>query len=161
MLRALEPGAARVAVRGYCRAEQRAAFVVVRTQMPSHTDRQGQSFCPLVHAVNHATHHTCTCAPHWLHSHAQTHIFHACCLLLLLLLLPLQPGAARPEIIAEVASSLADMLYASDKLVDAKGALQVGVCGCGGGAAGGGEGGRGGLLKCYWCFSWGGRGREQ
>ncbi|WIA17452.1 hypothetical protein OEZ85_014298 [Tetradesmus obliquus] len=36
-----------------------------------------------------------------------------------------KPGLARPEIIAEVASSLADMLYASDKLVDAKGALQV------------------------------------
>ncbi|KAF6257287.1 hypothetical protein COO60DRAFT_1524954 [Scenedesmus sp. NREL 46B-D3] len=35
------------------------------------------------------------------------------------------PGLARPEIIAEVASSLADMLYASEKLVDAKGALQV------------------------------------
>jgi hypothetical protein len=35
------------------------------------------------------------------------------------------PGAARPEIIAEVASSLADMLYASDKLIDAKEALQV------------------------------------
>jgi hypothetical protein len=52
-------------------------------------------------------------------------------LILLLLLLRccchrlLQPGIARPEIIAEVASSLADMLYASDKLVDAKGALQV------------------------------------
>eukprot|EP00775_Hariotina_reticulata_P005761 gene5761-6001_t len=35
------------------------------------------------------------------------------------------PGAARPEIIAEVASSLADMLYASEKLLDAKEALQV------------------------------------
>jgi hypothetical protein len=44
-----------------------------------------------------------------------------------MLLLCLQPNLARPEIIAEVASSLADMLYASDKLVDAKGALQVGV----------------------------------
>lgn len=37
----------------------------------------------------------------------------------------LQPGAARPEIVAEVASSLADMLYAGDKLIDAKEALQV------------------------------------
>lgn len=40
----------------------------------------------------------------------------------------LQSGGARPEIIAEVASSLADMLYASDKLVDAKEALQVRCC---------------------------------
>lgn len=46
-------------------------------------------------------------------------------LLLLVLLMIRQAGAARPEIIAEVASSLADMLYASEKLIDAKDALQV------------------------------------
>lgn len=36
-----------------------------------------------------------------------------------------EAGAARPEVVAEVASSLADMLYATDKLPDAKEALQV------------------------------------
>jgi hypothetical protein len=37
-----------------------------------------------------------------------------------------QAGAARPEIVAEVASSLADMLYATQKMEGAKEALQVG-----------------------------------
>lgn len=36
-----------------------------------------------------------------------------------------QAGAARPEIVAEVASSLADMMYATQKLTEAKDALQV------------------------------------
>lgn len=36
-----------------------------------------------------------------------------------------QEGAARPEIVAEVASSLADMLYATNKMAEAKDALQV------------------------------------
>lgn len=47
------------------------------------------------------------------------------CLWLSFLWLCLQEGAARPEIIAEVASSLADMLYATNKLEGAKEALQV------------------------------------
>lgn len=53
-----------------------------------------------------------------------------CCCLLVCLLPPSPPphtqeGAARPEIIAEVASSLADMLYATGKMTAAKEALQV------------------------------------
>lgn len=55
----------------------------------------------------------------------------------------LHAGAARPEVIAEVASSLADMLYASEKMGDAKDALQVmqgpPVCLCA-------------FVRCFLCF---------
>jgi hypothetical protein len=68
----------------------------------------------------------CRITEYTVHAAVQLHIMlTSSSALVLLLLLFLQPGLARPEIIAEVASSLADMLYASEKLVDAKGALQV------------------------------------
>jgi len=78
-------------------------------------------------------------------------------LMLLLLLLLSQEGAARPEIIAEVASSLADMLYATNKMDEAKEALQVSVCcrrGVGGQQSGGwgdlGVWGMKGNLSVFW-----------